>query len=82
MATLWARGELAVGADFVHGGLLGTTFTGRLEEEVGVRKRLTRRGGGGEGGEGGQRCRRWVLRKKRIRTFVWLIQPLRVCVRA
>ena len=30
MAQLAARGELAVGQDFVHGSLIGTTFTGRL----------------------------------------------------
>ena len=30
MAQLEARGELAIGEDFVHGSLIGTTFTGRL----------------------------------------------------
>jgi len=30
MAVLHARGELALGADFVHEGILGTTWTGRL----------------------------------------------------
>lgn len=30
MATLWARGKLPLGQDFVHEGILGTTFTGRL----------------------------------------------------
>ncbi len=30
MATLYARGELAVGDEFVHEGPLGTTFTGRI----------------------------------------------------
>jgi proline racemase len=30
MAQLAARGELAIGEDFVHGSLIGTTFTGRL----------------------------------------------------
>jgi proline racemase len=30
MAQLAARGELAIGADFVHGSLIGTEFTGRL----------------------------------------------------
>ena len=30
MATLWARNQLALGEDFVHEGILGTTFTGRL----------------------------------------------------
>ncbi len=32
MAVLHARGALAPGADFVHEGPLGTTFTGRIEE--------------------------------------------------
>jgi proline racemase len=37
MAVLHARGELAIGQDFVHEGILGTTWTGRLlrETEVG-----------------------------------------------
>jgi proline racemase len=30
MATLYARGALKLGQDFVHAGVLGTTFTGRL----------------------------------------------------
>ncbi len=30
MATLYARGQLKLGQDFVHAGVLGTTFTGRL----------------------------------------------------
>lgn len=30
MATLYARGQLGLGRDFVHEGILGTTFTGRL----------------------------------------------------
>jgi proline racemase len=34
MATMWAKGQLGIGEDFVHAGLLGTTFTGCLEEEV------------------------------------------------
>jgi proline racemase len=34
MAQLHARGELAVGADFVNESLLGTTFTGRLIAET------------------------------------------------
>ena len=34
MATLWARGELGLEHDFVHEGVLGTTFTGRLLREV------------------------------------------------
>lgn len=34
MATLYARGQLAIGQDFVHEGILGTTFTGRLVEET------------------------------------------------
>jgi len=33
MATLHARGRLALGEDFRHEGILGTVFTGRLVEE-------------------------------------------------
>jgi proline racemase len=33
MATLFAKGQLAVNQDFVHEGILGTTFTGRLLRE-------------------------------------------------
>jgi len=33
MATLHAKGRLKFGEDFVHEGILGTTFTGRLVEE-------------------------------------------------
>jgi proline racemase len=36
MATLWARGRLALDQPFVHEGILGTTFTGRLVEETRV----------------------------------------------
>ena len=36
MATLWARGELDLGEDFVHEGILGTTFTGRLSSQTRV----------------------------------------------
>jgi proline racemase len=36
MATLHARGKLALGEDFVHEGILGTVFTGRLVEETRV----------------------------------------------
>jgi proline racemase len=36
MATLHARGRLGLGAPFVHEGILGTTFTGRLVEETSV----------------------------------------------
>jgi proline racemase len=36
MATLHARGRLGLGASFVHEGILGTTFTGRLVEETTV----------------------------------------------
>src|SRR5579872_6856983 len=36
MATLHARGKLALGQDFVHEGILGTTFTGRLIRETRV----------------------------------------------
>jgi proline racemase len=34
MATLYAKGQLALGEDFVHQGILGTTFTGRLVERA------------------------------------------------
>lgn len=36
MALLHARGELPLGQDFVHAGILGTTFTGRLLGETQV----------------------------------------------
>ena len=36
MATLYAKGELALHQDFVHEGVLGTTFTGRLVEATQV----------------------------------------------
>ena len=36
MATLWAKGELAIGEEFVHEGVLGTTFTGKLIRETTV----------------------------------------------
>jgi proline racemase len=36
MAILHARGELALGEDFVHEGLLGTRFVGSLVEETTV----------------------------------------------
>lgn len=36
MAVLHAKGELAVGDEFVHEGPLGTTFTGRVLEETTV----------------------------------------------
>jgi proline racemase len=36
MAVLHARDALAIGEDFRHEGILGTVFTGRLEEEVRV----------------------------------------------
>jgi proline racemase len=36
MATLHAKGQLALGQDFVHEGILGTTFTGRLVRETRV----------------------------------------------
>ncbi|MGE3268561.1 MAG: proline racemase family protein [Chloroflexota bacterium] len=36
MATLYARGQLPLGQDFVHEGILGTTFTGRLLETTTV----------------------------------------------
>lgn len=34
MAVLHARGQLPIGQDFVHEGILGTTWTGRLLEEM------------------------------------------------
>ncbi len=34
MAVLHAKGQLPLGQDFVHEGILGTTFTGRLLEET------------------------------------------------
>jgi proline racemase len=34
MAALHAKGQLAIGEDFVHEGILGTVFTGRLLREV------------------------------------------------
>ena len=36
MAVLHARGQLAIGQDFVHEGILGTTWTGRLLRETRV----------------------------------------------
>jgi proline racemase len=36
MAALHAKGQLALNQDFVHEGILGTTFTGRLVEEAQV----------------------------------------------
>jgi len=36
MACLYAKGELPLGQDFVHQGILGTTFTGRLIAETTV----------------------------------------------
>ena len=36
MATLHAKGKLALHQDFVHEGILGTKFTGRLVEETRV----------------------------------------------
>jgi len=38
MATLHARGLLPLGEDFRHAGILGTVFTGRLEEVTRVGK--------------------------------------------
>jgi proline racemase len=34
MAALWAKGELSIGQEFVHEGVLGTTFTGKLVRET------------------------------------------------
>ena len=39
MAVLHARGQLAIGQDFVHEGILGTTWTGRLLRETTVGSR-------------------------------------------
>jgi proline racemase len=39
MATLHARGRLAIGDDFRHEGILGTVFTGRLLEETRIGER-------------------------------------------
>ena len=39
MAVLHARGELAIGEDFLHEGILDTVFTGRLVEETRVGER-------------------------------------------
>jgi proline racemase len=36
MASLHAKGKLGLGQDFVHEGILGTVFTGRLLEETTV----------------------------------------------
>jgi len=36
MASLWAKGQLPLNQDFVHEGILGTTFTGRLVSETKV----------------------------------------------
>jgi proline racemase len=36
MATLYARGQLGLGSDFIHEGILGTLFTGRLVAETQV----------------------------------------------
>jgi len=34
MATLWARGQLALGQEFLHESILGTVFKGKLIEET------------------------------------------------
>lgn len=39
MAVLRARGQLALGEDFVHEGILGTTWTGRLLRETAISSR-------------------------------------------
>lgn len=36
MATLYAKGQLAVGEDFVYESIIGTTFKGRIEETATV----------------------------------------------
>lgn len=38
MATLYSKGKLPLGQDFVHEGILNTTFTGRLTQETRVGK--------------------------------------------
>lgn len=38
MAVLHAKGLLPIGQDFVHEGILGTTFTGRLVLETRIGK--------------------------------------------
>jgi proline racemase len=40
MATLHARGRLAIGHDFRHEGILGTVFTGRVVEETRIGDRV------------------------------------------
>ena len=45
MATLHARGRLAIGEDFRHEGILGTVFTGRLVEETPIGERAGGRPG-------------------------------------
>jgi proline racemase len=40
MATLHARGRLAIGDEFRHEGILGTVFTGRLVEETRLGDRM------------------------------------------
>ncbi|GAC1665715.1 MAG: proline racemase family protein [Candidatus Limnocylindrales bacterium] len=40
MATLHARGQLAIGEDFRHEGILGTVFTGRLLGETRIGERV------------------------------------------
>ncbi|MGH9736434.1 MAG: proline racemase family protein [Candidatus Acidiferrales bacterium] len=40
MAALHAKGQLPLGRDFVHEGILGTTFTGRLIREARVGNRV------------------------------------------
>ena len=34
MAQLYAKGKLAKGAEFIHESYIGSTFTGRIEEET------------------------------------------------
>ena len=34
MAQLYAKGKLAKGVDFIHESYIGSTFTGKIEEET------------------------------------------------
>jgi proline racemase len=36
MVNLWARGELKLGQTFIHESIIGTTFRGRLVEEISI----------------------------------------------
>ena len=51
MAVLHAKGQLGIGEAFVHEGILGTTFTGRLVEETTVGSGDAARNGGRAGAD-------------------------------